>query len=261
MLNKYNLSSIYTVAKYTFKEVLKSKVLVNTLMIGVGLLVLVYAAYSFSYGSVARVALDFGLGSLTISTVAIAIFIGVGILSNEIDSRTVYLVISRPVPRYAFLIGKLLGLSLILFINVIILSVMTLSMYFFIGGVYDPLIFWSLFFIGVESFLSLLVVANFSLISSKVLSVILTLVLYVVGHALDGIKLLTTVKENKILSYIIDGYHFVLPGFYKFNIKDFVLYKQDLSNDYLYSLFSYSFLYSIFLIFLAVFIFEKKSLD
>lgn len=261
MLNKLTLINIFTIAKYTFKEVLKSKVLVNTLMIGLGLLVLVYTAYSFSYGNVAKVALDFGLGTLTISTVAIAIFIGVGILSNEIESRTVYLVISRPVPRYAFLIGKLLGLTLILLINIIILSVMTLSMYLFIGGEINSLVWWSLFFISVESFIALLVVTNLSLISSRVLSVILTLVLYIVGHAIDGVKLLSTVKQNELLSKVIDVYHFVLPGFYKFNIKDFVLYEQSLSNSYLFGLLGYSITYSLLLVLLAVFIFEKKSLD
>lgn len=261
MLSKATISNTLTVARYTFKEVLKSKVLVNTLLIGFGLLVLVYTAYSFSYGNVAKVALDFGLGTLTISTVAIAIFIGVSILSNEIDSRTVYLVISRPVPRYSFLLGKILGLSLILFINICILSLMTLSMYLFIGGELNSLIWWSLIFIGFEAFMALLVVANFSLVSSKVLSVILTIVLYIVGHAVDGVKLLSTVRENKTLEYIIDGYHFILPGFYKFNIKDFVLYNQELSDSYLWGLLGYSIIYSIMLILLAVFVFEKKSLD
>ena len=136
MLNKNEIQKITTISYYTAKEIIKSKILLNTLIIGVGLFIATYVAYNFTYGAPDRVALDFGLGTLSLSTVGIALFIGAGILSNEIDSRTVYLVISRPVSRSSFLLGKLIGLFIVLALNVLILSTITLSLYFFIGGDY-----------------------------------------------------------------------------------------------------------------------------
>ena len=127
------LSKISTIAKYTFREIIKSKILVNVLILGIVLLGATYVAFSFTYGEPARVALDFGLGMLTLSSVGIAIFIGVGLLSKEIESRTVYMIISRPVPRYAFITGKLLGLAGVLILNILLLTALTLSLYFLTG--------------------------------------------------------------------------------------------------------------------------------
>lgn len=261
MLNNLGLKPSLIVAFYTAKEVIKSKVLINTLLIGVGLFISTYIAYSFTYGEPARVALDFGLGALSLSTVGIALFIGVGILSDEINNRTVYLVISRPVSRWSFLLGKILGLFLVLFLNVIILSVVTLLLYFLIGGSYQSLISWAIVFIGIEAMIVLIVVSLFSLITSKVLSVILTIVVYVVGHSIDGAKLTTIVKQSPLISSILDIYQFILPGFYKLNLKDYVLYKQNLELTYLLSHLGYGLCYAAALVFLSILIFNKKNLD
>ena len=129
------------VAYYTLREIIKSKVLLNTVLIGLGLLVLTFVAYSFSYGSPARIAIDFGVAALSLSTVGIAIFFGTSLITNEIENRTIYLVISRPLSRLDFLIGKTLGLSGVLILNTLILSIFTLSLYFFIGGIFEMLIF------------------------------------------------------------------------------------------------------------------------
>ena len=102
-----NLRKLYVIAYYTFREILKSNILVNVAILGLGLMLVTYVAFSFTYGEASRVALDFGLGMLSLSSVGIAIFIGVGLLSKEIENRTVYMIISRPVPRYIFILGKI----------------------------------------------------------------------------------------------------------------------------------------------------------
>jgi ABC-2 type transport system permease protein len=255
------LNKLLTVMFYTTKEILKSRVLLNTLFIGIGLFVVTYVAYSFTYGEPARIALDFGLGSLTLSSVSIAIFMGVGLLSNEIESRTVYMVISRPIPRSVFLLGKIMGLSLILILNIIILSAISLILYFLIGGSYQGLISWTIFFIGIEAVLMLVVVCFFSLITSKVLSVILSIMIYFVGHAIDGTKLLTFVQMRPFVKHILDIYHYLLPGFYKFNLKDFLLYKQSIEASYLLGTALYGIIYGLALVSLSMYIFEKKNLD
>jgi len=261
MLNRKVLNKIYTIAFYTSKEVIKSKVLLNTLILGFGLLVVTFIAYSFTYGEPSRVALDFGLGTLSLSSVAIAIFMGVGLLSDEIQNRTVYIIISRPVPRYGFILGRLIGLSCVLVINILILSLITLPLYFFIGGVYESLILWTILYIVIESILMLIIVSFFSLLTTKVLSVILSIVVYIVGHAIDGAKILNFVAERPILEKVLDFYHYVLPGFYKLNLKDHLLYKQNISIDYLTSNLMYGVIYGAALTMMSIFIFSKKNLD
>ncbi len=258
---KLNLNNTFTIAKYTAKEILKSKILISTLIIGLALFVLTFVAYSFSYGDPARIAIDFGLGMLSLSSVGIATFIGVSLLFDEIEQRTIYQIISRPVGRNTFLLGKTFGLISVLVINILILSFVSVALYLFLDGEMNNLIVWSIIFTVVEAIMVLVIVSFFSLLTSKVLSVLLTISLYIVGHAIGGVKLLTFVKDRPFLEYIIDGYQFLLPGFYKLNIKDFVLYKKSLPTEYLFSSLSYGILYSLGVVCLSIFIFNKKDLN
>ena len=259
MMSKIN--SVATIASYTAKEILKSKILISTLLIGLALFVLTFVAYSFSYGDPARVAIDFGLGMLSLSSVGIAIFIGVSLLFDEIENRTIYQIISRPVQRSTFLLGKILGLLGVLILNVCILSLVSILLYLFVGGELNILIFWAVLLTIIESVMVLVIVSFFSLITSKVLSVLLTISLYIVGHSISGAQLLSFVKTRPLLEYTLEAYQFFLPGFYKLNIKDFILYKKSLPMEYLMTSFSYGLAYSFGIICLSIYIFNRKDLN
>jgi ABC-type transport system involved in multi-copper enzyme maturation permease subunit len=254
-------SKINTIALFTMRDILKSKILLNVFLIGLGMMLLTYVAAEFTYGVPSRVALDSGLGMLTISCLGIALFMGATLISKEIDSRTVYMIISRPVPRYAFICGKVFGLLAVLAINIALLSIMTLASTSFLGGSIDSLVWWSIFFIFLESLLLLLVVLFFSLISNNILAIIITLVLLTLGHAIQDTQGTLFVQNRPLLGAILEFYHLVLPGFYKLNLKDFVLYKQSLPFDYLLKSMSYGLSYSAFLLLMIITIFEKKNLD
>ena len=225
------------------------------------MLLVTYVAYNFTYGEASRVALDFGLGTLSLSSIGIAIFIGVGLLSKEIESRTVYMIISRPVPRFAFILGKILGLIGVLILNIVLLSILTLTLYFVTGGSYSALIGWTILFTILESIIVLLVVCTLTLITTPTMAVLFSLMIYISGNAISEAKLTLLVKKTPLLQEVLNLYHFILPGFYKLNLKEFVLYAQNLELSYLLNNFCYAIFYSLFLIFLSIFIFERKNLD
>jgi ABC-type transport system involved in multi-copper enzyme maturation permease subunit len=255
------LGKIGIIATYTFKEILKSKVLLNVFFIGVALMLVTYVATEFTYGVPERVALDFGLGMLSLSSLSISLFLGVSLLSKEIESRTVYMIISRPVPRFAFILGKLLGLMGIQLINILILGSLTLIVTFFLAGQLDTLAFWSLGFTFLESILLLLLVVLVSLFANNILSVLLSIVVLLLGHFIQDTKETTLVKESPILEVILDLYEFILPAFYKLNLKDFVIYNKSLNFSYLMQSMTYGVLYSAFLLLMIVSIFNRKNLD
>lgn len=249
------------VAFYTFKEILKSKVLVNVFFAGIGLMLVTYVATEFTYGVPERVALDFGLGMLSLSSLAISLFLGVTLLSREIDSRTVYMVISRPVSRHSFIIGKLVGLLGIQAVNVILLSAMTLVTVKFLGGEINSLIYWAIGFTFLESLLLLFLVVLVSLVANNILSSLLSVVVLIMGHAVKETQNLNFVNERPELKTVLEIYHFILPGFYKLNLKDFIIYKTSLPLDYLMSSAIYGISYSGFLLLLIIILFNRKNLD
>ncbi len=128
------LNKIFIIANYTFKDLLKSKIFYITLFMGLMIMLATYVATEFTYGVPEKVALDFGLGLLSLSSLGVSLFMGATLLSNEIESRTVYMVISRPAPRWVFIIGKILGLLLVLLLNISVLSIMTIGCSSFLGG-------------------------------------------------------------------------------------------------------------------------------
>ena len=255
------LSKIKSISFYTFKELFKSKIILNVFFVGLGLMVVTYVATEFTYGVPERVALDFGLGMLSISSIAISLFLGVSLLSKEIESRTVYMIISRPVPRYAFIIGKLLGLIGIQMLNILILSSMTILSSYLLGGSVTTLLFWSILFIFLESMLLLLVVVYISLIANNILSVLFSVLLLLMGHAIKETQGMLFVQHRPFLKGLLDVYHFVLPAFHKLNLKDFILYEKTLPLSYLIPNLVYGITYSAAILCLIVVTFNRKNLD
>jgi ABC-type transport system involved in multi-copper enzyme maturation permease subunit len=255
------MSKIWIVAYFTFKEILKSKVLLNVFFSGLGLMLVTYVATEFTYGVPEKVALDFGIGILSLSSMAISLFLGVTLLSKEIDSRTVYMVISRPVPRYCFIMGKILGLLGIQLVNVVLLSLMTILTVKILGGPISPLIYWCIGFTLLESVILLLVVLLVSLFANTVLSTLFSVIILILGHAVKETQNISFVKRNPIFEYLLDFYHYFLPAFYKLNLKYFLIYNVNLDTTYLFSTLIYGLSYSSFLIILIILIFNRKNLD
>ncbi len=255
------IKKILTITRFTIKEVIQSKILFNVLFLGMFLILITAVAFKFTYGTPSRIALDFGLGTLSLSAIGIALFMGISLISNELESRTIYMILSRPVKRYSFIIGKYLGLAMVVALNILILATLTLSVFVYTGGALDSLIIISVLYILMEALMMLSMVGVLSLITNKVMTVILSLTIYIIGHAIAAAKTTTLVKLTPSLGKLLDFYHFILPGFYKLNLKDLVLYNQKVSDLYIVGNLVYAIIYIMFLTFLSIFIFNRKNLD
>ncbi|MFG1592931.1 ABC transporter permease [Halobacteriovorax sp. CON-3] len=255
------MKNILTIAKFTFKDIVKSRVLYLTLWIALFILILSYITSEFSYGNVLRISIDFGLGGASLAANILAIFVGVNVLSDEIESRTIYITLSRPISRVKFLLGKILGVSSILILSSFVIFGTSLVVYLMRGGVLDSVIINSLFLGILESILLFLVVIFFSLITSRALSVINTVVIYFVGHAITHISNLSFVKNREGLELVLRLYKAVLPDLNLLNYKPFVfnadlVSSQNIMNSYLYGV-----SYIVVLSFINAFVFKNKELS
>ena len=255
------LRTLFVVSNYTFVEIFKSRIVLNIFLLGIFLTLITYVASEFTFGVPQRVALDFGFGTLSLTSIGVSLFLGVGLLSQEIENRTVYMVLSRPVSRTSFLAGRILGMLWIQTLILFILSGFSLFIYFYYDGQFDLLIFWNYVFIFLESLLVLLIVVFFSLITNRIIAVCNSLILLFCGHVLNDVKLINFTKNHVIFQQALKFYGFIFPNFYKLNIKDFVLYNQKLTNTYLFSNLMYGIFYSLFLVTLSCLIFKRKNLD
>ena len=249
------------VSKFTFLEVYRSKLMLGLVFLALALLVLTYVASEFAYGAATKVALDVGLGIMSLSNIGIAIFIGSTLLSKEIEQRTLYMILSRPISRTSFLLGKILGLSTVLFFNSVLLGGMSLFLFTKLGGQFQSLFLWTLLFSFFESLIILVFAVFFSLITNITLSVICTIAVFVVGHAINETSKIIFLKMSPLFKSILDACFFLIPNLYKLNLKDFLIYQQTISQNYLLMNFTYAVLYLAGILTVVMLIFKNKNLD
>lgn len=253
-------SNFMIIVQFTVREILKSKVLYGVLGIGVLISLFSYLASEFTYGVPHRVAMDVGIGSMSISSLAIALFFGSTLLTKEMENRTIYMTLSRPVSRVEYLLAKISGLLIVLAINILILALFTLGVYFALGGGSAPLLFWTLFYSFLESGLLMVLVVFFSLLTNTTLTVIAGVSVYSVGFILSSTLVTHFAKSTTILSKIISASTFVVPNFDRLNIKEFLLYDQNISTQFLLESTFYATGYMAILLGFILIIFQRKEL-
>src|SRR5213596_1510604 len=116
------MSRIIVIALNTFKENLRDKILYNLVFFGLLLIGSSILLSTLTMGEHAKIIQDIGLASINVFGVLIAIFVGIGLVSKEIDKRTIYSIIAKPISRSQFLLGKYCGLVLTLVVNVVIMT-------------------------------------------------------------------------------------------------------------------------------------------
>src|SRR6188508_1847596 len=114
------------VAVNVFKESVRDKVLYNLVVFAVLLMSASYLIGELTAGQDVKIIKDLGLAAISIFGLLIAVFIGVGLVWKEVEKRSIYSLLAKPITRAEFLLGKYLGLALTLIVNV---AVMTAAFY------------------------------------------------------------------------------------------------------------------------------------
>jgi ABC-type transport system involved in multi-copper enzyme maturation permease subunit len=209
------------VAVNTFREAVRDRVLYNLvffalLMIGAAILV-----GEISIGVDQMVIINLGLSAISIFGIIMAIFIGVGLVYKEMEKRTLYSLLAKPIRRWEFLVGKFAGLLLTLVVNT---SLMTLGL---AGALYyvsrrfersDAAILVAVYFILLELALITALALFFSCFSSPMLSTLYTLGIYVAGVFAPDIKGLSEYTQNPAMAAGARLVYYLLPNFHNFNV-------------------------------------------
>lgn len=256
-----NMASMLLIGRYTFKELWKSKVLWNVVVLGAFLAMATTIATNFTYGVPGRVALDLGFACLTLSSYGVAFFAGVSLIRKEEESRTIYLIISRPVSRATFLGGKLLGVSAFVALNIAFLGLITWILVMALGSEIHASFFIALFFILLEALLLLGCLVLVSLGANTAITIIVGVLLLFAGHAIGTAGEISWLKGQPILRWLVEAYHWVLPGFYRLNFKDMVVYEQSFPAGRVLWAFLYWLLYVSGVTFAGAWAIERKEFD
>jgi len=256
------MSRVAAIAVHAFKESVREKVLYNLvffalLMIGAGILV-----SSVSIGINQILLVNLGLSAISVFGLLIAVFIGISLVWKEIERRTIYNVLSKPVARFEFILGKYLGLVLTLTVNTAIMTVgFYLALYYEKGrlGFEDLAPLEAIYFILLQLALVVGVALLLSTISTPVLSAVFTLSLYLIGNLLEDLRGFGEQSANAMLRNLLRGLSYVLPNFGTFSVISQAAHGQLIPGYRLWSNSLYALLYLTVLVSGAVLIFEERE--
>jgi ABC-type transport system involved in multi-copper enzyme maturation permease subunit len=251
--------SIKGIAINTFRESARNKMFYLLVFFGI-LFALSSKLVSFlTLGDTMKVLKDTGLAAINFFCVLIAIFTGINLVYKEIEKKTVFNILSKPVSRDEFIIGKFLGLALTMFTALGAMAVIFFAFIVLSGGGFDPGI--ALYFLML--FLELLVIVAISLLFSSfttpILSFIFTVSLYLIGQIMwtyNEFRGYITVPLWRKFTQVL---YYLLPNLSKFNIKnDVVLGVSFHPWTILFSVL-YALAYVLALLALTILIFRRRE--
>jgi ABC-type transport system involved in multi-copper enzyme maturation permease subunit len=211
---------ILSIAKNTFREAVRDRVLYNLVLFVLLLTACAILLGDLTDGQEARTIINIGLNAMLLFGAFIAIFVGVGLVSKEIEKRTVFAVFSKPVRRSEFVIGKYLGLCLTLLVNVAVMGIgVTLALVYVGGGSMAMTIWGGIFLIFLELSILTAVAIVFSSFSSPALSALLTFFVFIIGHLSSSLRDLAAALGSKSAIYFFDFIYYLLPNLANYSFR------------------------------------------
>jgi ABC-type transport system involved in multi-copper enzyme maturation permease subunit len=252
------MNVILTIARNTFKEVLRDKVFYNLfvfalLMIGSALLL-----GTLTIGEQSKLIKDIGLASIDLFGVLIAIFVGVGLISKEIEKRTIYTIIAKPVHRYQFLLGRFAGLVFTMWVNTAVMLV-AFCVILVVGGTSpDSGLMKAVGLMTVAQLIVLSAAMFFSTFTTPTLSGIFTLALYVIGELTPDLKTLSE-KLSGVSRGLLSGSYYLLPNLALFNVKGEAVHGVPITAGYMLTAIGYGVSYAAVVLLLSCFVFQRRD--
>ncbi len=255
-----NVSRIFVIATNVFWEVIRDRVLYL-----IGLFALFMLAASQLLPQVAastenKMLLDVGMAAISVIGLVVAIFVGTGLVNKEIEKRTVLVLLSKPISRVEFIVGKHLGLTGVL---AVLVAAMT-AIYFLLLIVLKvpyPIgsLTISLSYLFLELSLLTAVAILFGVATSSLLATLLTFAIFLMGHLSPDLVALGKLSKNPGLQRATDAMYLILPDLSRLDLKNQAVYGILPDPFTLLGSFSYSILYIVILLTIAVMIFARRE--
>ncbi len=253
------MSNIITIAKNTFKETIRDRILYGILAFALLFLMSTVLFGSISLGEDVKVVKDFGLAGIYIFSIIITIFLGTSLIYKEIEKRTLYIIFSKPVSVTQFIIGKFLGLMASIKLTVILMTIAYLLIVYFKGGGIDWLSLWSIILLLFELAIFVALTILFSTFTAPLAGTIYSIIILYIGHSL-GLVHQYGIKAGGISKYLSDFIYYLLPNLEKFNLRNSVVHgiaprPLEIVYPVVYAIF-----YTAILLYLAIVSLKKQDL-
>jgi len=199
-------------------------------------------------------------GGIDLFASLIAMFLGISLIWKELDKKTIYTILSKPMPRWQFVVGKYVGLLATVGVEVLLL--MGLYVLLMLGQQDFPsmVFFVSMGMLMVELMLLTAWTTLFSTYSAPTTASAFTISIFVIGHLADDLWLLGSKSDSVLLEQLVHGLYWVLPNFELLSIRELSVHERTVPWDQVFAATGYGIAYSIVVLLMAVALFQRKDI-
>jgi ABC-type transport system involved in multi-copper enzyme maturation permease subunit len=247
-------------------------VLYNLVLFAIVLMGASYLIGQLTAGQDVKIIKDLGLAATSIFGLFIAVFIGIGLVSKEVEKRSIYSLLAKPIERYQLVLGKYAGLVLTLAVNLAVMAVALYAVLAYMAWVapagaslgwerpaLDPAMLSALFLTFLELAIVTAIAVFFSTFSTPMLSAAFTFGLFIAGRFSADLRNFNQVIESKAASSLTTALYWILPNLSQFDVRAQVVHGDPIPASTLGFSAAYAFLYVAALIVAAIAVFSRRD--
>jgi len=263
---------IRLIAGAVFKESVRDRVPYAMVVFAVLLIAASYLIGQLTAGQDMKTIKDLGLAALSIFGLFIAVFIGIGLVSKEVEKKSVFGLLSKPVSRTQFILGKYAGLVMTLAVNLGVMTMAFFAMLYYMNATtpagvraawpspaMDPRLLLAIGLIFAELMIVTALALFFSAFSSPLLATLLTLGLWVAGHFNADLRNFENVVDSAVVVAVARGVYYVIPNLAPFDVKAEVVYGMPIAMRAVSLTLVYAAVYIALLLTATVTIFRRRD--
>jgi ABC-type transport system involved in multi-copper enzyme maturation permease subunit len=257
------MRNVWAVASNTFREAVRDRVLYNLVFFALLMIAAAILIGQISLGIEESVIVSLGLTAISVIGIFIAVFIGVGLVSKEMEKRTLYALLAKPVHRWEFLLGKYAGLVMTLTLNT---AAMAVGLYLALWAVKHPLessdwyILVAVYLILLKLALIVALAMLFSCFTTAFLAILFTVAIYIAGVFAEDLRTMQAVDLAPSTMKLLRGVSYLLPNFENFNVMGAVAHGRGVPGSLVWQDTSYTVLYAAMVLAAAAVVFSRRNL-
>ncbi len=244
----------------SFKKSLRKKVLLLLLLLSG---IIIGGSHLFAFFSLeeqAKIVKDVSLASIALFGMLIAIFVASGEISSEIEAKTAHSVLAKPVSRSQFILGKFLGVIMVVTVNVVLMTIV-LYISLFVKHLQPDLALWkAIYFIFMELIIISAVAIMFSSLTTTTITVTLSAFFYIAGHLVSYLEFLTNQLTTFVMKSILITLQRLLPNLENFNIRNAVVHNLPIPASLIFKTTLYCLGYTAIFLAITVLFFKKREI-
>lgn len=255
------IGGIIAIARNTYTEAIRDRILYMFLGFAVLLIVSSKFISMMTIGDPTKIMMDVGLFSIQMFGALIAVMMSVLMISREFEQRTIHTILSKPVGRLQYLLGKYFGLLAIIATMVVLMAIALVLIIFLFSFKFDLLLVFGALMTLFEMAVLCAFAVLFATVTKPILGSVLTLSAFVLGHLTGALWLILDRLENAVADVVIPVLYYILPNLEVFNFKTEIVHSLAIPWGVAALAVVYSVLYSAVLLVIAWLQFKGKDIE